>query len=121
MKYLSNQEILYIHSRIVSELEGKQGIFDLNTIKKANKFIRDDSTFTDKFQKTGALFFAIAKKKPFNDLNIITAISVSNLLLKKNGYELDVKNPKLENFIKNKIVSAKLEDIYDLIKDISIK
>jgi len=114
MNYLSSQEILYIHNRVVDEIKGKHGARDINILKKAISYIQDNGVFPDIFSKAGALFFAIAKKKPFNDLNTQTALATTKTLLKLNKYDLDIKN--LEKFIKNNLSSAKVKDITEWLK-----
>ena len=109
MTYLSSQEILYIHSRIVSELGGRQGIKDTTTLKKAISYIHNKDIFPDKFKKAGALFFAMAKKKPFFDFNTPTAIAVTKIFLQLNKYDLNIE--KIEEFIENILPNAKVEDI----------
>ncbi len=109
MTYLSSQEILYMHSRIVNELGGRQGIENTNTLKRAVSYIHNNDVFPDRFKKAGALFFAIAKKKPFSDLNIPTATTATIIFLQINKYDLNIEG--IKEFIEDVLPDANVEDI----------
>jgi len=111
MQYLSGQEILYIHSRVVEELGGRHGIRDVLTLKKAASYIQNNDVFPDKFTKAGALFFALSKKKPFIELNIPTALAVTKTFLYLNKQGLEISKPAIEEFIRLNLKTAKVEDI----------
>jgi len=115
MNYLSTEEILYIHNRIVEEFDGKHGVVEPRTLKKAIKYIRNNEVFPDLESKTAALLFAIGKKKPFLSLNKKTAIAATYLFLENNKKTWDIESEIVTNFFKNQFDNAKLEEIKTLV------
>lgn len=116
MRYLSAPEILYIHYRLVEELGGVHGVANPNNIKRMVHYSHNNEMFIDKFSKAGALLFAIARKKPFNSLNIQTGLMVANMFLKNNGQNFDPADPEIATFIKIFLPKAKLEEVNNFIK-----
>ena len=120
MNYISSPEILYIHSRLVTELKGKQGAKDITVIKKVVSYIKNNDVFPDKFKKAGALFFAIAKKRPFVDSNLQTAIFITKMFLHINKYDLNIDGNNVNKFIKINLDDAKVDDIAEWLQENSI-
>jgi len=111
MNYLSPEEILYIHNRIIDELDGKHGSNDIMILKKLEKYIHNTEIFPDKFSKAAALFFGIAKKKPFNNKNTETAIATMKIFLQLNKTDIDVSSKEFQDFVRYEFPKAKVEDI----------
>lgn len=111
MNYLSTEEILYIHNRIVDEMGGKHGMENPKTLKKAVKYIHNNDVFPDIGSKAAALLFAIGRKKPFSDLNKKTAIAVAYLFLENNQKKLDLSQENIIKFFQDYFEKAKLEEI----------
>lgn len=111
MKYISAQEILYIHSRVVDSLGGKHGVLNPKVIKKAVTYSHNNEMFADCFAKSAALMFAISRKKPFSDMNTPTSIVVAQTFLRINGSELDISDPEITTFSKALLPKATLEEI----------
>ena len=115
MNYLSTQEMLYIHYRIVEEMEGAQGIQNLSILKKLAHYVHNNDIFPDKFSKASALLFGIAKKKPFLDLNKQSALLLIKIFLSINGATLNIDDPSLISFIKKDLPKATIEEINKVI------
>lgn len=111
MNYLSPQEILYIHSRVVENLGGKHGSSDIVLLKKLTNYTHNTEIFPDKFSKAAALLFGIAKKKPFLDANLKTAVTVMQAFLEINKSTLDITEDSFQKFINQEFSKAKVEDI----------
>lgn len=105
MKYLTAEQVLFIHSRLIDETGGSHGIRDLGLLQSA--VARPMATFggedlyPDIFQKAAALMESLIKNHPFIDGNKRTAISSAGLFLRINGYNLETSQKELEDFTLN--------------------
>lgn len=105
MKYLTAEQVLFIHSRLIDTTGGSHGIRDLGLLQSAVS--RPMSTFGGKdlypdiFQKTAALMESLIKNHPFIDGNKRTAISSAGIFLRINGYSLETSQKELEDFTLN--------------------
>ena len=102
MKYLTPEQVLFIHARLVTETGGAHGVHDLGLLLSA--LARPQATFDgqdlypDLFHKTGALMESLLQNHPFVDGNKRTAITASAMFLRLNGYRLKASNAELEQF-----------------------
>ncbi|MEM7333724.1 MAG: type II toxin-antitoxin system death-on-curing family toxin [Chloroflexota bacterium] len=102
IRYLSAQEILFIHSRLIATTGGEHGIRDLSLLESA--VARPMATFDgrdlypDIFTKAAALMSSLAQNHPFVDGNKRTAITSSAMFLRRNNLSLEVDNPSLTQF-----------------------
>jgi len=102
VKYLSAEQVLLIHSRLIDETGGSHGIRDLGLLQSA--IARPMATFggedlyPDLFQKAAALMESLIKNHPFIDGNKRTAISSTGLFLRINGYVLETSQGEFEDF-----------------------
>jgi len=116
MNYLSSEEVLYIHYRLVDEIGGKHGTADIKLLNKAIKYIHNSEVFPDKFTKAAAIFFAVSKKKPFVENNLITALTATKLFLEINKVDFQATEPEVLHFIKKELSKAKIEDIKEILE-----
>ena len=102
MKYLTPQQVLFIHARLVAETGGEDGLRDLGLLESA--VARPRATFDgrdlyeDVFDKAAALLESLILNHPFVDGNKRTAITSAALFLLRNGYQLVADNSELEQF-----------------------
>lgn len=102
MKYLTAEQVLFIHSRLIDETGGSHGIRDLGLLQSA--IARPRATFggedlySDIFHKAAALMESLIKNHPFIDGNKRAAISSTGLFLGINGYNLETSQKELEDF-----------------------
>ena len=102
MKYLTPEQILFLHARLIEETGGSHGLRDLGLLESAAA--RPQATFggedlyADLFSKAAALMDSLMHNHPFVDGNKRTAITAAGLFLVRNGYRLDATNPDLEAF-----------------------
>lgn len=101
-QYLTPEQVLFLHSRLIVETGGAQGVRDLGMLLSA--LGRPQSTFDaaelypDLFAKTAALMDSLVRNHPFVDGNKRTAITAAALFLKSNGHQLIVGNDEMVRF-----------------------
>lgn len=102
MKYLTPEQVLFIHARLIDETGGKHGIRDLGLLLSA--LARPQATFDgnelypDLFNKAAALMESLTQNHPFLDGNKRTGITTTAMFLQINGYKLTASNTELERF-----------------------
>lgn len=121
MKYLTPEQILFIHSRLIDTTGGSHGIRDVGLLESAAA--RPMATFGGKdlypdiFHKTAALMESLAKNHPFIDGNKRTAITSAGLFLRMNGHSLEASQKELEHFAiamaQSKIVFAEAVEWFE--------
>ncbi|MCX6055156.1 MAG: type II toxin-antitoxin system death-on-curing family toxin [Chloroflexi bacterium] len=100
MKYLTAEQVLFIHSRIVAETGGSHGVRELGLLESAVG--RPQATFDDKdlyrdpFTKAAALMLSLINNHPFVDGNKRTGVTAAGLFLRINGMKLAVSQEELE-------------------------
>lgn len=101
-RYLSPQQVLFIHARLTAETGGEYGLFNLGLLESA--VARPRATFDGidlypvLFDKAAALMESLTINHPFVDGNKRVAIVASALFLLRNGYRLTAGNLELERF-----------------------
>lgn len=100
--YLSPQQILFVHYRLIETTGGSHGIRDLGALQSA--VARPQATFDgqelypDLFSKAVALFESLARNHPFIDGNKRTAVAASGIFLLRNGDTLETTQDDLYFF-----------------------
>ena len=101
-RYLTVQQVLFIHARLIETTGGEHGVRDLCLLQSA--VFRPQATFDgielygDLFHKAAALMISLAQNHPFVDGNKRTAITAAALFLRQNGWQLVTSNQELERF-----------------------
>lgn len=102
MKYLTAEQILFLHARLVAETGGSHGVRDLSLLFSAvgrpQASFDDQDLYPDLFAKAGALMDSLIRNHPFLDGNKRTGVTAAALFLRINGYWLDTTNAELEKF-----------------------
>ena len=102
MNYLTAEQVLFIHARLISETGGVHGVRELGLLLSA--VARPQATFDgqdlypDLFAKAAALLESLIGNHAFVDGNKRTAITSASLFLRINGYRLTANNQQLEAF-----------------------
>ena len=110
MKYLTAEQVLFIHARVIAESGGSHGVRDLGLLESA--VARPQATFDgadlhpNLFIKAAALMHAIIQNHPFVDGNKRTSVTAAGLFLQINGHSLTATNRELESFTL-KVATAK--------------
>jgi death-on-curing protein len=100
--YLTAEQVLFIHYRLLSETGGEHGVRDLGMLESA--IARPKATFArqelypDIFEKAAARMESLINNHPFVDGNKRTGIACAVLFLKQNGFSFSAKNAELESF-----------------------
>lgn len=101
--YLTAQQILFIHARLINTTGGEHGLLDLGLLQSA--VARPQATFEGValykglFQKAAALLDSLIQNHPFLDGNKRTAITATALFLRQNGRSLQPTNEELERAV----------------------
>ena len=100
--YLTPEQMLFLHSRLISTIGGGHGVRDIGMLLSA--LGRTQATFDGKelypdiMMKAAALMDSLVRNHPFVDGNKRTAITASALFLRLNGYLLQVENREMVLF-----------------------
>jgi death-on-curing protein len=100
--YLTPEQMLFLHSRLISTIGGGHGVRDIGMLLSA--LGRTQATFDGKelypdiMLKAAALIDSLVRNHPFVDGNKRTAITASALFLRLNGYLLQVENREMVRF-----------------------
>jgi len=102
MIFLTAEQILFLHARLVAETGGGHGVRDLSMLLSATgrpqaSFDSQD-LYPDLFTKAGALMDSLIRNHPFLDGNKRTGIAAAAMFLRLNGYSLEAANDELEKF-----------------------
>ena len=126
MRYLTAEQALFIHSRLIDETGGVHGIRDLGLLQSAVS--RPKATFGSKdlypdiFHKAAALLESLIKNHSFIDGNKRTAITAAGIFLQSNGYHLKTTQKELELFtIKAATSKISFEDAVEWFKKYFLK
>jgi len=110
--YLTAEQILFIHYRLVSETGGKHGLRDLGLLESAVARTRqtfgNEELYPDIFEKAAALMESLVNNHPFIDGNKRTRIACTVLFLRQNGLTFSAKNSELEKFAL-RVASSKIK------------
>ncbi len=102
MNYLTPEQVLFLHARLIEETGGSHGLRDLGRLEPAAA--RPQATYggqdlyPDLFSKAAALMDSLVHNHPFVDGNKRTGITAAALFLARNDYRLTTTNPELEAF-----------------------
>lgn len=126
MNYLTPEQVLFIHYRLIEETGGSHGIRDIallqSAIARPMAAFGGDDLYPDIFTKAAALMHSLIKNHPFIDGNKRTAITSASILLIRNGYQLNASNKELERFtLKVASKNTEIEEIAKWFRKYSIK
>lgn len=102
MRYLSAQELLVLHAKIIDETGGLHGVRDVGLLASAverpqMRFGRKE-LYRGVFTKAACYFESIARNHAFLDGNKRTAVIATARFLASNGYELNATNRGVVSF-----------------------
>lgn len=99
MKYLSAEQLLFIHARLIEETGGSHGVRDLGMLLSAagrpQASFDGQDLYSDLFSKAAALMESLIRNHPFVDGNKRTGVTAAGLFLQRNGYRLTANNTDL--------------------------
>lgn len=102
MKYLSANDIVYLHGQIVNEIGGSLGVREpgmlVSITEKPKTSFAGEDLYPDVLTKAAALYEALCNYHVFIDGNKRTAALAMYRFLSINGYELTATNKELEKY-----------------------
>ena len=102
MIYLTAEQILFLHARLVAETGGGHGVRDLSMLLSAagrpQASFDGQDLYPDLFTKAAALMDSLIRNHPFLDGNKRTGIAAAAMFLRANGTWLDATSAELEKF-----------------------
>ncbi|HHT9126720.1 MAG TPA: type II toxin-antitoxin system death-on-curing family toxin [Candidatus Brocadiia bacterium] len=102
MNYLTPEQVLFIHYRLIEETGGSHGIRDLallqSAVARSMATFNNHDLYPDLFSKAASLMHSIIKNHPFIDGNKRTAITAASIFLLRNNCSLKASNKELERF-----------------------
>jgi len=103
VKYLTPQDILILHAKLVDETGGLHGVRDVGLLKsiveRPKQKLYGKSVYSSVFEKAAVYLEGLANYHIFTDGNKRTAVIVSARFLFMNGYSLDISNKELVKFV----------------------
>lgn len=100
--FLTAQQVLFIHARLIVTTGGEHGVRDLGLLESAvaqpQGTFDGELLYPDLFQQAAALLESLTGNHPFVDGNKRTAITATALFLRRNGYRVVTSNAELERF-----------------------
>jgi death on curing protein len=103
MRYLTREQVLRIHARVLAAHGGSDGIRDLGMLDAALQM--PESTFDGKLlhpdvpTAAAAYLFHLCQNHPFIDGNKRVATMAMYAFIKSNGYELTLDNDELADLV----------------------
>ena len=102
MYYLTAEDILYLHFRVVEDFGGSHGIRDENRLKSVVSAPKQEAfgveQYPDIFEKAAVYARNIIADHLFVDGNKRSGITSASIFLMKNGYVLCAIQKELEDF-----------------------
>jgi death-on-curing protein len=102
IRYLTPEQVLFLHSRLIQETGGAHGVRDLSMLLSAlgrpKATFDGNELYNDVFNKCAALFDSLIRDHPFLDGNKRTAITAAGLFLHLNSFSLTVTNEEMVLF-----------------------
>ncbi len=102
MKYLTAEQVLFIHARLIAETGGEHGVLNLGLLQSAvarpQASFDSQDLYPDLFAKAAALLQSLIGNDAFVDGNKRTAITAAGLFLRVNGDQLTASNQELVDF-----------------------
>jgi death on curing protein len=102
MNYLTAEQVLFIHARLISETGGAHSVRELglllSAVARPQAVFDGQELYPDLFSKAAALLESLVGNHAFVDGNKRTAITSTGLFLLINGYRLTADNQELESF-----------------------
>jgi death-on-curing protein len=110
--YLTIEEVLLLHARLIQRTGGSGGVRDLGLLDSA--LARPRATFggedlyPELWHKAAALMHSLIKNHPFVDGNKRTALTATGLFLELNGYTMTATNEEALDFTRQ-VVLGKID------------
>jgi len=102
IEWLTVEQVLFIHKRLVDETGGSHGLRDMNLLLAALERPQSSAFGEDAYQtihaQAAALFHSLAMKHAFVDGNKRVAAAATGLFLRRDGWRLIASHDALAGF-----------------------
>lgn len=98
VSFLTHDELLEIHARLIERFGGEAGIRDLGLLDSA-LFRPQTGYYEDLVEMSAALFESLIMNHPFVDGNKRVAFFATDVFLRLNGYKLEVSANEAHPFL----------------------
>lgn len=103
MRYLTVQEVLFIHFQVIEKFGGTHGVLSLtgfeSAVARPQATMQGDDLYASVLEKAAALFHSLVLNHPFQDGNKRTAFTALGLSLGFNGKSLAGSRTDAENLV----------------------
>ena len=105
MRYLTIQEVLFVHFQVIERFGGMPGVLNLagleSAVARPQATMEGDDLYASVLEKAAVLLHSLVLNHPFQDGNKRTAFTGLGLFLHYNGMALEISNTDAENFVVN--------------------
>ena len=106
--FLSVDEVLAIHERLLETFGGASGVRDYGLLESA-LFRPQTGYYADLVQMAAALFESLLMNHPFADGNKRVAFFATDVFLRLNGWRFEVDGPRSHTFLIDGLESGALD------------
>lgn len=103
MRFLTVEEVLYIHFQMIERFGGLHGVSDIGGLESAvarpQTTVFGDDAYPDLIEKASAMFHSLILNHPFHDGNKRTAFAAVGLFLQLNGISIIGAHREIEDFV----------------------
>lgn len=100
--YLTPEQVLFLHHRLIEITGGEHGVRDLamllSALGRPQATCDEEELYGDIFAKGTALMDSLIRNHPFLDGNKRTAITAVGMFLHRNSFTLQVENEEMVRF-----------------------
>ena len=102
IEYLTVNEVLLLHARLIQSTGGGRGLRDMGLLESAvarpQATFADTDLYPDLWTKAAALMHSLALNHPFIDGNKRVALTAAGVFLDLNGYKMNAGNQEAVDF-----------------------
>jgi len=113
MKYLTLEEVLYLHQQLIVNFGGTGGIHDFgllhSAIERPKASFGGKDLYPDVYEKVAALVYSLINNHPFVEGNKRTGVAAMLITLNQNDVKIKLENQELVKFALD--IEAKKMDI----------
>lgn len=103
MRFLTTEEVLYIHYQVIDRFGGLHGVRDIGGLESAvarpQSSVFGQDAYPTLIEKAAAMLHSLILNHPFYDGNKRTAFAAVGLFLNFNGISITGEHREVEDFI----------------------
>ncbi len=102
--YLTPEQALFVHYRLIHETGGEPGVRDLPALlaalQKPAAIEKGQEVYPGLYKKSAVLLDGLLKARPFHAANRRTAITIIEMFLRINGQRIGTETNEMVQFVK---------------------